>query len=162
MVRRIFASQQTGLILVILLLGAILTGFAGSHVDRLMGHTFNNFLNSYTLLQTATDASFFAVMAVGATLVIISGGIDLSVVTMAMALRSWDGSVWTGLAISLGIGLVCGLVNGLMIASLRVHPFIITLGTMWVFRGIAFLSSKAESYPRAGGVDGCHQGPTRG
>jgi ribose/xylose/arabinose/galactoside ABC-type transport system permease subunit len=39
----------------------------------------NNFLNSNTLVQTATDASFFAIMAVGATFVIISGGIDLSV-----------------------------------------------------------------------------------
>ena len=56
----------------------------------------NNFLNSNTLVQTATDASFFAIMAVGATFVIISGGIDLSVgsvyalagVTMALALRA--------------------------------------------------------------------------
>ena len=43
------------------------------------GADVNNFLNSYTLIQTATDASFFAIMAVGATIVIISGGIDLSV-----------------------------------------------------------------------------------
>ena len=56
---------------------------------------FNKFLNANTLLQTATDASFFAVMAVGATMVIISCGIDLSVgsifalsgVAMAMVLR---------------------------------------------------------------------------
>ncbi len=51
---------------------------AGSHVDD-AGHTINNFLNSHTLIQTATDASFVAIMAVGATIVIISGGIDLSV-----------------------------------------------------------------------------------
>ena len=50
-----------------------------SHVDARTGQTVNNFLNSYTLIQTATDASFFAIMAVGATMVIISGGIDLSV-----------------------------------------------------------------------------------
>ena len=43
------------------------------------GATINNFLNSHTLIQTATDASFVAIMAVGATIVIISGGIDLSV-----------------------------------------------------------------------------------
>ena len=97
-IRRIFNAQQSGLILVILLLGAILTVFAGSHVDRMTGHSVNNFLNFYTLMQTATDASFFAIMAVGATMVIISGGIDLSVgsiyalagTTMAMALRSWQ------------------------------------------------------------------------
>src|SRR5215203_2778397 len=79
MIRRILASQQAGLVLVILLLGAVLSAFAGTHLDRTTGQTVNDFLNSYTLIQTATDASFFAVMAVGATIVIISGGIDLSV-----------------------------------------------------------------------------------
>src|ERR1019366_5706263 len=157
-IRRVFNAQQSGLILVILLLGAILTVFAGSHIDRMTGRSVNNFLNFYTLMQTATDASFFAIMAVGATMVIISGGIDLSVgsvyalagTTMAMALRSWQISnpfvnVLAALILCLGIGLMCGLVNGTMVVGLRVHPFIITLGSMWVFRGIAFVTSKAES-----------------
>jgi ribose transport system permease protein len=73
-IRRLFNAQQSGLILVILLLGAILTIFAGSHADRMTGHSVNNFLNFYTLTQTATDASFFAIMAVGATMAIISCG----------------------------------------------------------------------------------------
>jgi ribose transport system permease protein len=47
--------------------------------------------------------------------------------------------------VSLGVGLVCGLVNGAMVVSLGVHPFIITLGTMWIVRGVAFVSSHAES-----------------
>jgi ribose transport system permease protein len=157
-IRRLFNAQQSGLILVILLLGAILTAFAGSHVDHMSGKSVNNFLNFYTLTQTATDSSFFAIMAVGATMVIISGGIDLSVgsiyalagTTMALALRAWSFSnpfmtVLTGMTICLGIGLLCGLANGVMVVGLRVHPFIITLGTMWVLRGIAFVTSKAES-----------------
>jgi ribose/xylose/arabinose/galactoside ABC-type transport system permease subunit len=157
-IRRLFNAQQSGLILVILLLGAILTVFAGSHVDRMTGQSVNNFLNFYTLTQTATDASFFAIMAVGATIVIISGGIDLSVgsiyalagTTMALALQSWNISsptltVLTGMTICLGIGLLCGLANGVMMVGLRVHPFIITLGMMWVLRGIAFVTSKAVS-----------------
>src|SRR5260221_11898622 len=78
-IRRVFNAQQSGLILVILLLGAVLTVFAGSHVDRMTGRSVNNFLNFYTLTQTATDASFFAIMAVGATMVVISGGVGLSV-----------------------------------------------------------------------------------
>jgi ribose/xylose/arabinose/galactoside ABC-type transport system permease subunit len=73
MLRRVLASPQAGLVLVILLLGAILTFFAGSHVDQRTGAAVNNFFNSYTLIQTATDASFFAIMAVGATIVIVSG-----------------------------------------------------------------------------------------
>src|SRR5215218_2804906 len=95
MLRKFFGSAQAGLILVILCLAALLTVLAGSHPDRLTGESVNNFLNSYTLIQTATDASFFAIMAVGATIVIISGGIDLSVgsiyalsgVAMALVLR---------------------------------------------------------------------------
>ena len=158
LLRALFNAQQTGLILVILLLGTILTIFAGSHVDRATGQSVNNFLNSYTLMQTATDASFFAIMAIGATMVIISGGVDLSVgstyalagTTMALALRAgqWSGvagNVFLGAGLCLGIGLACGLINGAMVVGLRVHPFIITLGTMWILRGLAFVTSKAES-----------------
>jgi ribose/xylose/arabinose/galactoside ABC-type transport system permease subunit len=154
MFRRIFNSQQTGLVIVILCLCAVLTTFAGKHTDRLTGRSVNNFLNSYTLMQTATDASFFAIMAVGATMVIITGGVDLSVgsiyalagVTMALVLRKFESSsVLLGIGICVGIGLASGLVNGLMVVGLKVHPFIITLGTMWVLRGIAFVTSQAES-----------------
>jgi ribose transport system permease protein len=158
MIRRILASQQAGLVLVIVLLGLVLSVFTGTHLDRSTGQPVNDFLNSYTLIQTATDASFFAVMAVGATMVIISGGIDLSVgsvyalagVAMAMVLRAVEPSgaaatVALGLAVSLAVGLICGAINGLMVVGLRVHPFIITLGTMWILRGIAFVVSGAES-----------------
>lgn len=139
--------QQAGLLLVILLLGGVLAIVAG-----------RSFLNANTLIQTATDASFFAIMAVGATIVIISGGIDLSVgsvfalsgVTMAMALRAWapgggPEAVLLGILLCVGTGLLCGLINGGLVVGLRVHPFIITLGTMWIFRGIAFVTSRAES-----------------
>ena len=158
MIRRILASQQAGLVLVIVLLGLVLSVFTGTHLDRATGQPVNDFLNSYTLIQTATDASFFAIMAVGATMVIISGGIDLSVgsiyalagVAMAMVLRAVEPSgtaatVALGLAVSLSVGLVCGAINGLLVVGLRVHPFIITLGTMWILRGIAFVVSGAES-----------------
>ncbi len=155
---KIFQTQQGGLITVIILLGIILTIFSGTHTDPLTNREVNNFLNSNTLLQTATDASFFSIMAVGATIVIISGGIDLSVgsifalsgVTMAMFLRSYEHTngfltLLMGIVICLGVGLLCGILNGFLIVSLQVHPFIITLGFMWVLRGIAFVASKAES-----------------
>ncbi len=156
--RRLLASPQLGLSLVILLLGGVLAALAGSHPDPVTGQSVNNFLNSYTLIQTATDASFFAIMAVGATVVIVAGGIDLSVgstyalagVSAAMVLRSMGPldpgtAVIVGLSVSIGVGLACGIVNGLMVVGLNVHPFIITLGTMWILRGIAFVASHAES-----------------
>src|SRR4029453_18065980 len=148
---------QAGLVLVIVLLGFVLSVFAGTHLDRATGQPVNDFLNSYTLIQTATDASFFAIMAVGATMVIISGGIDLSVgsiyalagVSMAIVLRAVEPSsaaatIALGLAVSLSVGLICGAINGLMVVGLRVHPFIITLGTMWILRGIAFVIRGGE------------------
>jgi len=156
--RRLFASQEIGLVLVLVAVVIILTALAGAHPDRQTGETVNNFWNSYTLVQTATDASFFAVMAIGATIVIISGGIDLSVgsvyalsgVAMALVLRGvgpLGGASTTllGLLVALGVGLGCGVLNGALVVGLRVHPFIITLGTMWMLRGIAFVATKAES-----------------
>jgi ribose/xylose/arabinose/galactoside ABC-type transport system permease subunit len=172
MLRKLLGSAQAGLVLVILALAALLTIVAGSHPDRLTGQDVNNFLNSYTLIQTATDASFFAIMAVGATIVIISGGIDLSVgsiyalagVAMAMCLRAVqpDGAAATvmlGFGVALGVGLACGLLNGVMVVGLKVHPFIITLGTMWILRGIAFVASNAESIGVPAALTGLAKAP---
>ena len=131
---------------------------AGSRVDEATGRTINNFFNSYTLIQTATDASFIAIMAVGATIVIISGGIDLSVgsvyalsgVTMGLALRAAApiggvSAVLLAFLVCVAVGLAAGALNGVLVVGLRVHPFIVTLGSMWILRGIAFVTSKAES-----------------
>ncbi len=152
------SGPQTGLVIIIAVLTVVLTIFAGHHVDRASGHEVNNFLNPSTLVQVATDTSFFAIMAVGMTMVIVSAGIDLSVgsiyavsgVLTAIVLKGMVGvpgpvQVLAGLGMACGIGLLAGLANGVMVAKLGVHPFVITLGTMWVFRGIAFVTSKAES-----------------
>jgi ribose/xylose/arabinose/galactoside ABC-type transport system permease subunit len=124
----------------------------------------NKFLNAQNLAQLAKDTSFFAIMAVGATFVIIAGGIDLSVgaiyalasVLGAMVFRMFgpdgphaDASAWMavplGMGACVGTAMVCGLLNGGMIVALRVHPFIITLGTMAIFRGVAFVITKGQS-----------------
>ena len=169
---KLLSSAQAGLLLVILCLATLLTLFAGTHPDRLTGEPVNNFLNSHTLIQTATDASFFAIMAVGATIVIISGGIDLSVgsiyalagVATAMVLRADPPSgpaatALLGLGVALGVGVACGLLNGLMVVGLKVHPFIITLGTMWVLRGIAFVASEAQSISLPGALTAIAKAP---
>src|SRR5690349_22627247 len=116
--RHLLGLQEAGLVLVLVALAIALTVLAGSHVDPLSGQVVNNFWNSYTLIQTATDASFFAIMAIGATIVIISGGIDLSVgsiyalsgVTMAIFLRGAGPmgpapTTLLGLLVALGVGL---------------------------------------------------------
>jgi len=85
------------------------------------------------------------IAAIGMTMIIISGGIDLSVgsilaltTVVIAALIQYRG--WAPLpAACLGIvaGALCGLLNGILITRLKVVPFIVTLGTMWVLRGIA-------------------------
>src|SRR5688500_19421125 len=155
LLRRIATSPEFGLVLVVAALSLMLALLAETHIDRRTGELVNAFWNGNTLMQVATDASFFSIMAVGAAIVIISGGIDLSVgaiyaltgVGTAMLLRAagpmGDGAlVLTALTTALSIGLVCGILNGLLVRGLGVHPFIITLGTMWIFRGIAFVMSR--------------------
>ncbi len=157
-IRKVVSSPELGLVLIITALAIVLTMLAETYVDRRTGELVNSFWNSNTLIQTATDASFFAIMAVGAAIVIISGGIDLSVgsiyalagVSTAMFLRALGpvgdtATVMLGFGVAAGVGLLCGLLNGALVAGLKVHPFIITLGTMWVFRGIAFVATRAES-----------------
>lgn len=154
--KRLARLQQNGLLGVILLLSAFLAFRAPQITDPVSHQTVNGFLNPGTLFQVFKDTSFFAVLACGIALVIITGGIDLSVgsiyalsgVLTAMVLRNSQlgaASAAVSLVLCLGIGLLCGLVNGGLVTALGVHPFVITLGTMWVFRGIAFVSSKAES-----------------
>ena len=167
-ISRIQASPNYGLITVILAMGMAVTTFTPTHIDSATNQVVSNFLNLNSISGLFTETSFFVVMAVGVTLVIITGGIDLSVgaiyalaaVSTVMALRAWHydnqpllvlgfslgpKAVWAGLAVALGVGLVCGILNGTMVVKLKVHPFIITLGTMWIFRGIAFVVSQAES-----------------
>lgn len=130
----------------------------------------NKFLNAQNLTQLAKDTSFIAIMAVGATIVIISGGIDLSVgaiyalasVLGALFFHSYgpEGAhatesgwiVVAGVLLCVAAGAGCGVVNGGLIVALRVHPFIITLGTMAIFRGIAFVITNGQSvgvFPQA-------------
>lgn len=120
----------------------------------------NKFLDRENLVLVAKDASFIAIMAVGMTAVIILAGIDLSVGSIyglsallgAMALNQWlepgaslIASVPVGVGICCLVGALCGAANGIMIVGLRVHPFVITLGTMAAYRGIIFVVSKGQS-----------------
>ncbi|MBI4956762.1 MAG: ABC transporter permease [Myxococcales bacterium] len=97
------------------------------------------------ILETmASQVVVVAIAAVGMTLVIVEGGIDLSVgstvalVTVVVA-RALVAGVGPGVAVLVGIatGLACGALNGGLIAGLGVSPFIATLGTMSALRGLA-------------------------
>lgn len=106
-----------------------------------------NFFDKYNILSMVQSFSPYAVMALGVTFVIATGGIDLSIGTTCIAAAVvagklyMDGSVpiWATIPIMIAIGAVIGLLNGLLIAKLKMPPFIATLGTMMLARGLSAL-----------------------
>jgi ribose transport system permease protein len=108
-----------------------------------------NFLTETNLSSVVRQTAVINIMALGMTLVIISGGIDLSVGSIlglagllgTMAMEHGSG-IGAGIAVGLAVGAACGFANGAMITGLRINPFIVTLGTMGIFRGLALIVSK--------------------
>jgi ribose transport system permease protein len=103
--------------------------------------------NAQTLLAAT---AVIAVAAIGETLVLMTAGIDLSVASVvacsailsASAMQLSGGSVLTGIAVALAVGVTFGLFNGFLVAKVGLTPFVLTLGTHLVARGIAFTVSK--------------------
>ncbi|MBP0573611.1 ABC transporter permease, partial [Mycobacterium tuberculosis] len=109
----------------------------------------DSFLTPNNLINVLTRTAFTGVIAVGATFVITSGGIDLSVGSLAafiagvmiMALNALNGqgfdplaAVLVGVALAMLLGAAAGVVNGLLVTKGRIEPFIVTLGTMGIYR----------------------------
>lgn len=92
-----------------------------------------------------------AIIAVGELLVILTAGIDLSVgsvaalsgVIAAKSMSEWGLPMPVGVVAGILVGLLCGVVNGLLVTKGRIPPFIATLGTMMASRGIALLVAKS-------------------
>jgi ribose transport system permease protein len=121
--------------------------FAGLRFDR-----FVTWSNSAIMLQ---QTAVIGIGAIGMTMIIISGGVDLSFgsiiavssVVVAILLRAG----WSPLAAafaSIGVGALAGLISGTLITRLKLMPFIVTLGTMVILRGAAIgLSHEQPIYP---------------
>jgi ribose transport system permease protein len=108
-----------------------------------------NFIGIDNLLNVFTRSAFIAVIAIGATFVISAGGLDLSVGSMVAFVASLmimfmnSGAIAdprlmlvAAMALAIVIGAACGLANGLITTVGRIEPFIATLGTMGIFRGL--------------------------
>lgn len=120
-------------------------------IFSLLSPTFATQRNLQTLLAAT---AVVAVAAVGETLVLITAGIDISVASVAAcsgivaaAVMGVEGEWWVGLLVALVVGLLFGLFNGFSIAKLGLTPFVLTLGTHLVARGIAFTISKGIAIP---------------
>lgn len=102
------------------------------------------FFSGTNLELIARQTAIVCTAALGMTMVIVSGGIDLSVgsvvalttVVIAVMLRT-DATPLVAAIAGIAAGAVCGLANGLLITLLRVIPFIVTLGMMILIRGVA-------------------------
>lgn len=108
-----------------------------------------SFIGIDNILNVLTRSSFIAIIAVGATFVISAGGLDLSVGSMAALVAgimilflnsaAIDGNfamLAAGVVIAIGVGTGAGLVNGAVTTLGRIEPFIVTLGTMAIYRSV--------------------------
>ena len=112
------------------------------------------FLTVRNLTNIITQNTYFVIVAVGLAFVMIGGGIDLSVgyqmsligVVTAMMMVEFDLPVWLAVGTGLLLGTSLGLLNGLIVTSIRIFPLIATLATAAIFQGISYLISQARTF----------------
>lgn len=126
----------------------------------------SDFLTLGNLFNVLTRSAFIAIIATGATFVISAGGLDLSVGSMSAFVagitilflnrQSPDAGLQAlvlGGGVALASGALCGLANGLMVTLGRLEPFIVTLGTMGIFRAlITYMANGGTIAMRNGGL----------
>jgi erythritol transport system permease protein len=123
----------------------------------------SNYLTVDNLLTMSSHVAIYALLAIGLLLVILNGGIDLSVgSTLALSgviagylmqgvrLESLGvalfPAVWVVVIACVGVGAFIGLVNGVLVSRFKVAPFVATLGTLYVVRGIGLLITNGLTY----------------
>ena len=118
-----------------------------------------NFFTQTNLSSVVRQTAVINIMALGMTMVIITGGIDLSVGSI-LALAGCLGTmtmtsgwpVWAGIAVGILVGCLAGLLNGALTTRLRINPFIVTLGTLLIIRGAALILTNGmpvQNVPKA-------------
>ena len=130
-------------------------GLAGvlAALVALFAATTDHFLTGLTFTTLANQIPALTVVAVGLTLVLIAGGIDLSVgsvlslgaAVLAIALVDWGLPLPVAIGLCLGVGVAAGLVNGLVTVRWAVPSFIVTVGMLEAARGAAYLATGSRS-----------------
>jgi ribose transport system permease protein len=119
----------------------------------LFGTLSQNFLTASTFKTLANSIPTLTVVAAGMTLVLIIGGIDLSVgsvlglggAVLGVAMVDWHWPFWASAALCGGVGLCAGLVNGWVSVRLTIPSFIVTLGMLEIARGLAYLATHSQT-----------------
>ncbi len=132
----------------------------------------DNFLSAATLTMIAKHVALYGILALGMTFVIITGGIDLSVGSVVGLIGMLAGGLiqegftvsFAGVTLYFSVpmivvlmllaGCIIGAVNGLIVTKLGVAPFIATLGTMYIGRGLANLRSGGATFAQISGYEG--------
>lgn len=103
-----------------------------------------SFLEKYNIVSMAQSLAPYAIMGLGVTFVIATGGIDLSIGTVCIASAVVAGKLymdgmplWATIPVMIAIGALFGLINGFLVAKLKLPAFIATLGTMMLARGLS-------------------------
>lgn len=141
--------QELGPLLALL---AVIIVFAIADSIQAEGGQFLTFRNLRGILA---PTAMVAVAALGMTLVIISGGIDLSAgtglvlaATVLATCLNFGHNIWLAIALCVLTGVGTGIVNGVLISWLRIVPFIVTLGTMTIYMGVAkFIANETTVRP---------------
>lgn len=127
-----------------------------------------NYLTISNLLTMSSHVAIYALLALGMLLVILNGGIDLSVgstLGLSGIIAGWlmQGvrlqtfgvtlfpSVWVVALASCLVGALVGVINGVLVARFKVAPFVATLGTLYAVRGVALLKTNGLTYNNLGG-----------
>lgn len=118
-------------------------------------HPFLNAENGVLILKYS---SIYGIAAVGAAVVIISGGIDLApgaVIALAGVVTGYhyvehEWALWPSIAAGLSVGLVSGIISSILIVIVKLPPFIATLGIMGITRGLAFIMTEGQYYDVSG------------
>lgn len=138
---RILHARESGILLFTIYLVLFLYWYSGE-----------TFWTAQNLLQVARNFSFVAIMAIGQALVIITGGIDLSVGSVLGLAGIVAGLLLnqghpTGVAVlaALAVGLLAGAINGFFVTRVGMPPFVPTLGMLSVARGAAFVLTEGRS-----------------
>ncbi len=119
----------------------------------LFGVLSDNFLTSRTLATLASQIPPLAIIACGMTLVLIIAGIDLSVgstlalasAMLGVALVGWGLPLMLAILVAVATGGLTGLFNGALSVYLRIPSFIVTLGTLEIARGLAYLATDSQT-----------------
>ena len=113
----------------------------------------DNFFSFVTLTTILNQLPALTIVTVGMTLVLIVGGIDLSVgsvlgfsaTVVGVALLNWGLPLYAACLLGIGAGVLCGSMNGILVAYLSLPSFIVTLGMLEMARGLAYITTNSQT-----------------